>query len=358
MEAFMQEYDLSSEEGVVLMCLAEALLRIPDSDTAEKLIADKLADANWEAHLGKSSSLFVNASTWGLMLTGRLVRVGTSSNRDIGTTLAKIANKSGEPVLRLAIRQAMRIMGFQYVMGRTIKEALERAAKKQNQDYRYSFDMLGEAALTADDADRYLESYSDAIAAIGASYDGDDIFAAPSISVKLSALHPRYEYSQRDRVMAELPARLTKLVYLARQHNVGITVDAEESDRLLLSLDVFAEVFADPGLENWNGLGLALQCYLKRCPAVIDWLAHLAKTHRRRIPVRLVKGAYWDSEIKECQVNGLSGYPVYTRKVNTDVAYIACARQLLTLPTSPAPANCCGTGRHSTRSLQVTTRTR
>ncbi len=329
MEAFMREYDLSSEEGVVLMCLAEALLRIPDSDTAEKLIADKLADANWEAHLGKSSSLFVNASTWGLMLTGRLVRVGTSTRRDLGTTLAKIANKSGEPVLRLAIRQAMRIMGFQYVMGRTIAEALERAEKKQNRGYRYSFDMLGEAALTAEDAAGYQESYRDAIAAIGAGYDGDDIFAAPSISVKLSALHPRYDFSQRDRVMRELPARLSELVYLAREHNVGITIDAEEADRLMLSLDVFAEVFNDAGLAGWNGLGLALQSYLKRCPAVIDWLANLAKAQQRRIPVRLVKGAYWDTEIKECQVNGLAGYPVYTRKVNTDIAFITCARKLL-----------------------------
>ncbi len=329
MEAFMQEYDLSSEEGVVLMCLAEALLRIPDADTAEKLIADKLADANWESHLGKSSSLFVNASTWGLMLTGRLVRVSTSTRRDLGMILAKIANKSGEPVLRLAIRQAMRIMGFQYVMGRTIGEALERAAKKRNRDYRYSFDMLGEAAITAADAARYQQCYRDAIAAIGAGYAGEDIFAAPSISVKLSALHPRYEFSQRQRVLRELPAAVTELVYLAREHNVGITIDAEESDRLLLSLDVFTEVFKDPGLAGWNGLGLTLQSYLKRCTAVIDWLEHLAKEQRRRIPVRLVKGAYWDTEIKECQVNGLDGYPVYTRKVNTDIAYIVCARKLL-----------------------------
>jgi len=329
MEAFMQEYDLSSEEGVVLMCLAEALLRIPDADTAEKLIADKLADANWESHLGKSSSLFVNASTWGLMLTGRLVRVSTSTRRDLGMILAKIANKSGEPVLRLAIRQAMRIMGFQYVMGRTIGEALERAAKKRNRDYRYSFDMLGEAAITAADAARYQQCYRDAIAAIGAGYAGEDIFAAPSISVKLSALHPRYEFSQRQRVLRELPAAVTELVYLAREHSVGITIDAEESDRLLLSLDVFTEVFKDPGLAGWNGLGLTLQSYLKRCTAVIDWLEHLAKEQRRRIPVRLVKGAYWDTEIKECQVNGLDGYPVYTRKVNTDIAYIVCARKLL-----------------------------
>lgn len=329
MEAFMREYDLSSEEGVVLMCIAEALLRIPDSDTAEKLIADKLADADWEAHLGKSSSLFVNASTWGLMLTGKLVRIGASSSRDLGTTLAKIASKSGEPVIRMAIRQAMRIMGFQYVMGRTIAEALERANKKRNRAYRYSFDMLGETALTSADAARYQRSYSAAIAAIGAAHDGGDVFAAPSISVKLSALHPRYEFSQRHRVLRELPERVSELVYLACKHNIGITIDAEEADRLQLSLDVFERVFNDPQLAGWNGLGLALQSYLKRCPAVIDWLEHLAMVQQRRIPVRLVKGAYWDTEIKESQVNGLSAYPVYTRKVNTDIAFIACARKLL-----------------------------
>ncbi len=329
MEAFMQEYDLSSEEGVVLMCLAEALLRVPDADTAEKLIADKLSDADWESHLGKSQSLFVNASTWGLMLTGKLVNIGSSTQKDFRTVLGRLANKSGEPVVRLAIRRAMRIMGHQYVMGRTIVEALERSAKKTNRAYRYSFDMLGEAALTAVDAERYLEAYRRAIKAIGKHHDGDDIYSAPSISVKLSALHPRYEYTQRERVMRELPPRLLELARMARERHIALTVDAEEADRLLLSLDVFATVFRDDSLARWSGLGLALQAYQKRAVAVVDWLSELAREKGRRIPIRLVKGAYWDTEVKHSQVEGFGGYPVFTRKSSTDISYIACAKKLL-----------------------------
>ncbi|MBB6086272.1 bifunctional proline dehydrogenase/L-glutamate gamma-semialdehyde dehydrogenase PutA [Wenzhouxiangella marina] len=337
MEAFMREYDLSSKEGVVLMCLAEALLRIPDSDTAEKLISDKLADADWEAHLGKSDSLFVNASTWGLMLTGKLVKVGESRSRAIGTTLAKIANKSGEPVVRQAIRQAMRIMGHQYVMGRTIKHALDRAAKKANRRFRYSFDMLGEAALTAEDAERYRQAYEDAIRAIGAQAGGDSIYAAPSISVKLSALHPRYEQAKRDRVLAEMTPVLRDLARLAREQGIALTVDAEEADRLMLSLEVFERVLADPELNGWNGLGLALQAYQRRAWAAIDWLADRARSTGHRIPIRLVKGAYWDTEIKLAQVEGLPGYPVFTRKSNTDLSYLACARHLLEQPDAFYP---------------------
>ncbi len=329
MEAFMREYDLSSEEGVVLMCLAEALLRIPDSDTAEKLISDKLSDANWESHLGKSESLFVNASTWGLMLTGRLVKVSGSKKKDIGSTLARIANKSGEPVVRLAIRQAMRIMGHQYVMGSTIKSAIDRSRKKDNKRFRYSFDMLGEAALTADDAERYYKAYEQAILTIGASHQGDDIYAAPSISVKLSALHPRYEHAQEDRVLAELTPRLTALARLAREQNIALTVDAEEAERLMLSLRVFAATLGDPALADWDGLGLALQAYQRRALAAIDWLADRAAATGHRIPIRLVKGAYWDTEIKLAQMEGYPGYPVFTRKSSTDLSYLACARRLL-----------------------------
>jgi len=329
MEAFMREYDLSSEEGVVLMCLAEALLRIPDAETAELLIADKLSEANWESHLGKSESLFVNASTWGLLLTGRMVRIGHSARGDVRSVLARIASKSGEPVVRLAIRQAMRIMGHQYVMGRDIAAAMERASGKQNRRYRYSFDMLGEAALTAADAERYRDAYANAIDAIGARVDDDDIFNAPSISVKLSALHPRYEPAQRARVLKELVPTLAELAVSAREHGIALTVDAEESARLMLQLDVFAEVLRDPRLAGWEGFGLALQSYLRRGHAALDWLAALARETGHRIPVRLVKGAYWDTEIKLAQIEGHEDYPVFTRKPNTDVSFLACAAKLL-----------------------------
>jgi len=332
MEAFMREYDLSSEEGVVLMCLAEALLRIPDNETAEQLISDKLADANWEAHLGKSESLFVNASTWGLMLTGKLVRMGTPTTRNIGAALGRLANKSGEPVIRLAIRQAMRIMGHQYVMGATIDAALGRSMRPDNRRYRYSFDMLGEAALTARDAERYRQSYEDAIRSVGTNSDEGSPFAAASISVKLSALHPRYEYAHEARVMAELLPAVLGLARLARDQGVALTMDAEEADRLHLSLRVFAAVLADDELVGWNGFGLALQAYQKRAWAAIDWLAGKARASGHRIPVRLVKGAYWDTEIKHAQVEGHAAYPVFTRKCNTDLSYLACARKLLDLP--------------------------
>ena len=330
--AFMHEYDLSSEEGIVLMCLAEALLRIPDADTAEKLIADKLADADWEQHLGKSTSIFVNASTWGLMLTGRLIGVGRSTQKDFSHVLGRLANRSGEPVVRLAIRQAMRIMGHQFVMGRNIEDALERSRSKSNRQYRHSFDMLGEAALTAADAERYLQAYLAAIHVMGKHRSTDNIYAADSISVKLSALHPRYEYAQSERVLEELPARLLELAEAAAGHDIALTVDAEEADRLVLSLEVFAEVAAAPSLQGWQGLGLAIQAYQKRCWQVIDWLEQLAARTQRRLPVRLVKGAYWDTEIKLAQQEGYPGYPVFTRKVNTDLSYLACARRLLQSP--------------------------
>ncbi|MGK2924983.1 MAG: bifunctional proline dehydrogenase/L-glutamate gamma-semialdehyde dehydrogenase PutA [Lysobacterales bacterium] len=329
MDAFMQEYDLSSEEGVVLMCLAEALLRIPDDDTAEKLIADKLGDADWESHLGKSSSVLVNASTWGLMLTGKLVALSESTRSNFRTALKRLVNRSGEPVVRTAIRQAMRIMGHQYVMGRTIEDALERSENKKNRAFRHSYDMLGEAALTTADSDRYMDAYRSAIAVIGAHPRPDDIFAAPSISVKLSALHPRFEQGQRRRVLRELTPRLLELAQMAMANHMALTVDTEEADRLMLTLDVFAAVLREPDLAGWNGFGLALQTYQKRASAVIDWLADLAARSGQRIPVRLVKGAYWDSEIKHAQVEGYSGYPVFTRKANTDVSFIACAKKVL-----------------------------
>jgi RHH-type proline utilization regulon transcriptional repressor/proline dehydrogenase/delta 1-pyrroline-5-carboxylate dehydrogenase len=329
LDAFMQQYDLSSEEGVVLMCLAEALLRIPDKETAEKLIADKLGDANWESHLGKSSSVLVNASTWGLMLTGKLVALSEQTQTNFRTTLKRVVNRSGEPMVRTAIRQAMRIMGHQYVMGRTIDSALDRSMEKSHRMYRHSFDMLGEAALTAKDAERYMQSYRAAIAAIGSRDKSDSIFEAPSISVKLSALHPRFEFGQRERVLRDLVPKLLELAQLAMANRIALTVDSEEADRLMLLLDVFAEVLADPSLRGWNGLGMALQTYQKRAPAVIDWLAAQAAESGQRIPIRLVKGAYWDTEIKHAQVEGFDGYPVFTRKPNTDVSYLACAKMVL-----------------------------
>lgn len=328
-EAFMREYDLSSEEGVLLMCVAEALLRIPDSETADRLIRDKLGEADWGKHVGQSDSLFVNASTWGLMLTGRMVGLAEETRGNFVGALRRLVGRAGEPVVRLAVRQAMKIMGHQFVMGRTIEEALKRSKKGENARYRYSYDMLGEGALTQPDGDRYLEAYRKAILAIGSTGPFADVFDAPSISVKLSALHPRYEHGKRARVMTELAPRVLELAKLARAQGIGFTIDAEETDRLELSLDLILKVFADPALEGWQGYGLAVQAYQKRAPQVIDLVADAARKAGRRIPMRLVKGAYWDAEVKRAQVEGQAGYPVFTRKPNTDLSYLACARRML-----------------------------
>jgi len=323
--AFMQQYDLSSNEGILLMCIAEALLRIPDSETADRLIRDKLTEADWKKHLGTSKSVLVNASTWGLMLTGHLVTLPDATRRDYQAALRRLINRAGEPLVRLAVRQAMRIMGQQFIMGRDIKSALARAQRNGNAAYRYSFDMLGEAALTQSAADVYLDAYRNAIDAVGRHPKAGDVLEAPSISVKLSALHPRYEVAKRSRVLDELVPRLLDLSQQAMARGIGLTVDAEEAARLELSLDVLHKVFTHPSLEGWNGFGLAVQAYQKRAPFVLDWLAETARAAGRRWCVRLVKGAYWDAEIKLAQELGLSGYPVYTRKPNTDVSYLACA---------------------------------
>jgi RHH-type transcriptional regulator, proline utilization regulon repressor / proline dehydrogenase / delta 1-pyrroline-5-carboxylate dehydrogenase len=328
-EAFMREYDLSSEEGVLLMCVAEALLRIPDQSTADKLIRDKLGDADWDSHVGQSGSLLVNASTWGLMLTGKIVSLADDIQRNVGGAFKRLIARAGEPAIRLAVRQAMRIMGHQFVLGRTIQEALERSQKGDGASYRYSFDMLGEAAFTAADAERYFQAYKNAIIAIGAGGPYQNVFAAPSISIKLSALHPRYEIGKRARVMNELAPRILQLAQLAKSVGIGFTIDAEESERLELSLELIAKVFSDASLDGWEGYGLAVQAYQKRAPYVLDFLIELAKTSGRRMPVRLVKGAYWDSEIKKAQMEGYVGYPVFTRKPNTDVSYLACAKKML-----------------------------
>ncbi|WP_108840802.1 bifunctional proline dehydrogenase/L-glutamate gamma-semialdehyde dehydrogenase PutA, partial [Xanthomonas fragariae] len=331
-EAFMRQYDLGSEEGVLLMCVAEALLRIPDQNTADKLIRDKLGDADWNKHMGGSDSVLVNASTWGLMLTGKLVQLNELTRADVPGAFKRLIGRVGEQVIRLAVRQAMKIMGHQFVMGRTIGEALSRSRKGDNADYRYSFDMLGEGALTMEDAQRYLQAYRDAIHAIGrsGSFVGTDVFAAPSISIKLSALYPRYEHAKRARVLAELVPGVLELAQLAKAYGIGYTVDAEEADRLELSLDIIEATFSDRSLDGWEGYGLAVQAYQKRTPYTIDFLADLARRLGRRIPVRLVKGAYWDAEIKRAQIEGHPGYPVFTRKQNTDVSYLACARCMFT----------------------------
>ncbi|MFT3986431.1 proline dehydrogenase family protein [Aestuariivirga sp.] len=328
-DAFMQEYSLSSEEGVVLMCLAEALLRIPDGGTADRLIADKIGGKDWEGHLGQSESLFVNASAWGLMLTGRFVELGKGARTDVGGFLKRLISRSGEPILRQAMKQAMRIMGKQFVLGRTIDEALSVAKAQEAEGYRFSYDMLGEAAFTMEDAKRYFASYRNALETLGAKTKGDDIFARASISVKLSALHPRYEEKEEARVMAELLPKVAELCALAKKLNVGLTIDAEEVNRLDLSFELLGQLAHDPALAGWNGLGLAVQAYSKRAKPALEWLAQLAQQSGRKFPVRLVKGAYWDTEIKRSQEAGFPAYPLFTRKVSTDVSYLACAKYLL-----------------------------
>ena len=335
-DAFLNEYEMSSHEGVVLMCLAEALLRIPDAETRDRLIRDKIGDADWESHLGRSESVFVNASTWALMLTGRIIKLD-DAERDWSGILGRLVARSGEPVVRESLVQAMRIMGRQFVMGRTVEEALDRAEDDVAKGYRHSFDMLGEAAQTMADADRYLEAYATAIDAIGAAAGGQGPVAGPGISVKLSALFPRYETAQHVRVMRELAPRLASLAVQAKAADIGLTVDAEEANRLDLSLDVISAVLSEPGLRGWDGFGLAVQAYQKRAQPLLDWLADLARGQGRRLMVRLVKGAYWDTEIKRAQVAGLADYPVFTRKASTDVSFLACAKRLAADPVAFYP---------------------
>ena len=326
-DALMKEFALSSHEGVALMCLAEALLRVPDSDTADQLIRDKLAGGDWRAHLGHSRSMFVNAASWGLLITGDLV--STRSEAGLAAALKRLVARGGEPVIRGGMDLAMRLLGEQFVAGRDIAEALERGAARHARGYRHSFDMLGEAAMTAGDAAHYLTQYTRAIHAIGNGDGPRGVVDADGISVKLSALHPRYVWAQRARVMAELLPRLKGLCLLARGYDIGLNIDAEEADRLALSLDVLDALACDPDLADWDGLGFVVQAYQKRAPRVIEFLIDLARRSGHRLMLRLVKGAYWDAEIKRAQLDGLAGYPVFTRKAYTDVSYLACARMLL-----------------------------
>ncbi len=335
-EGLIQEYALSSQEGVALMCLAEALLRIPDAATRDALIRDKIAGGDWRAHVGQSPSLFVNAATWGLVVTGRLTT--TTSESSLGSALTRLIGRGGEPLIRKGTDLAMRMMGEQFVTGQTIAEALANSRKLEARGFRYSYDMLGEAATTAEDAARYLNDYEDAIHAIGAASAGKrGPIESAGISVKLSALHPRYSRAKAGRVMAELLPRVKGLAALAKSYDIGLNIDAEESDRLELSLDLLEALALDPDLAGWDGIGFVLQAYGKRCPFAIDVIVDLARRAGRRIMVRLVKGAYWDSEIKRAQVDGQDGFPVFTRKLHTDVSYLACARRLLAAPDAVFP---------------------
>lgn len=334
-EGLIHEYSLSAPEGVALMCLAEALLRIPDKATRDALIRDKIASGDWQSHIGHSPSLFVNAATWGLVVTGKLT--ATTSEAGLSSALSRLIGRSGEPLIRKGVDMAMRMMGEQFVTGQTIAEALANARKLEDQGFRYSYDMLGEAATTAADAARYLADYETAIHAIGKAAAGRGIYEGPGISVKLSALHPRYARAQIERVMTELLPRLKGLALLARRYDIGLNIDAEEADRLEISLDLLEALCFDPELAGWNGIGFVVQAYSKRCPFAVDYLIDLARRSGRRLMVRLVKGAYWDSEIKRAQVDGLEGFPVYTRKVHTDVSYLACARKLLAAPDAIYP---------------------
>ncbi|WP_071871744.1 bifunctional proline dehydrogenase/L-glutamate gamma-semialdehyde dehydrogenase PutA [Atopomonas hussainii] len=327
LDALLREYSLDTQEGILLMCLAEALLRIPDSATADALIRDKLSTADWNAHLGNSDNLLVNFASWGLLMTGKVVNPVSGDGKPT-SIISRLVQRSGEPVIRAAMNQAMKLMGRQFVLGRSIDEALKNGRSCREQGYTYSFDMLGEAALTQDDADKYLADYRAAIAAVGKAPQVGKA-PRPSISIKLSALHPRYESAQHERVLSELFASVRDLAQFAREQGVGITIDAEEADRLELSLELFAKLLQDPAIAGWGEFGLVVQAYSKRAMPVLIWLTLLGRELQAQIPVRLVKGAYWDSEIKHAQVHGLPGYPVYTRKEGTDTAYLACARFLL-----------------------------
>ena len=329
MDFFLQEFGLSNQEGVALMCLAEALIRVPDGRTADKLIAEKIQSGDWADHKGKSQSLFVNASVWGLMMTGGIVRLGADVTENVSGWMKRLVAKSGEPVIRRAVMQAMRLMGGQYVLGRTIEEAAKRGRKDNRPGTRFSFDMLGEGARTCDDAERYFQAYSQAIDKIGAANDADNIYEASGISVKFSALHPRYEFAQRDLVMAEMLPKIRRLACMAKDRGLGFTIDAEEADRLDISLDIFEALARDNDLAGWDGLGIVVQAYQKRAPYVIDWLIALGQEVKRKFMLRLVKGAYWDSEIKHAQEMGFADYPVYTRKPTTDLCYQICAERMM-----------------------------
>ena len=329
-QGLLQEFSLSSQEGIALMCLAEALLRIPDNATRDLLIKDKINQGNWKDHLGQSNLMFVNAAAWGLMLTGKLME--TPKHQSLSGMLTSLLARSGRGIIRKAVDAAMRMMGEQFVTGETIEEALDHAKPLEEKGFRYSYDMLGEAALTEYDADRYMADYTQAIHAIGKASADKDVYSGPGISIKLSALHPRYQRSQIARVHDELYPKILNLALLAKSYDIGLNIDAEESERLELSLELLERLCFEPALKNWKGIGFVIQAYQKRCFYVVDYIIDLAKRSQKRLMIRLVKGAYWDSEIKKAQIDGMSDYPVFTRKVHTDLSYIACAKKLLAAP--------------------------
>ena len=333
-DALMHEFSLSSDEGIALMCLAEALLRIPDNATRDRLIADKISEGNWKSHLNNSPSLFVNAAAWGLLITGKLT---APSDKQMGSALSRLVSKGGAPLIRQGVNYAMRLLGKQFVTGQTIEEALQNGKEREKMGYRFSFDMLGEAAYTEEDANRYYNDYVQAIHAIGKDAAGQGVYEGNGISVKLSAIHPRYSRAQHERVMSELLPRLKELFLLGKKYDIGINIDAEEANRLELSLDLMEALVSDPDLAGYKGIGFVVQAYQKRCPFVIDYLIDLARRNNQKLMIRLVKGAYWDSEIKWAQVDGLDGYPTYTRKVHTDISYLACARKLLSAQDAVFP---------------------
>ncbi|MFL6788843.1 MAG: bifunctional proline dehydrogenase/L-glutamate gamma-semialdehyde dehydrogenase PutA [Sphingomicrobium sp.] len=339
LDAFLQAYDLGSDEGIALMCLAEALLRIPDAETADELIADKLSGPDWAEKLGDSRSTFVNAATFSLLLTGKVLEEANDKSDSWRAALGRAVGRLGEPVIRTAVSQAMKILGRQFVFGRTIDEALKRAAPEQARGWSHSFDMLGEAAKTHADAARYAKAYGDALDTIAAVAKGG-FRQSPGISVKLSALHPRYEWSHAGEAKAAILPVLQRLALQAAAADVHFTIDAEEADRLELSMDLIEALIAEDTLfaKGWGGFGLAIQAYSKRAVPLVDWVVELARKHKRKLMVRLVKGAYWDSEIKIAQVGGLTDYPVFTRKIATDVSYLACAKRLLAASDCIYPA--------------------
>jgi len=331
-DTLLHQYDLSTEEGISLMCLSEALLRVPDKATMDKFISDKISTVEWKNHLSPDNPLFVNAATWSLLLTGKMYAPTLDNQQNLFSSLKRLISRMSASVIRPIVLQIMKTIGAQFVMGEDIQSALARAAELESTGYRYSFDMLGESARTEADAKHYYDSYVNAIDAIGKFARETSPAKNPGISVKLSALHPRYEFTHYDRVMKEIPPMLLALAQQAKKYNIGLTVDAEEADRLDISLDIFEKVFTDPSLEGWEGLGLAVQAYQKRAFYLLDWLSELSRETGKRIMVRLVKGAYWDAEIKMSQVSGQKDYPVFTRKNSTDVSYIACAKKMLSQP--------------------------
>ncbi len=327
-DSFMQQYSLSNDEGIALMCLAESLLRIPDDYTIDELIKDKIANQEWGKYLGHSSSLFVNASTWSLMIGSSILR-SNEGDPKFYYAISKLLKNLGEPIIRKAVKQAMLMLGKHFIIGGTIEKALENVKSDDHSKFLCSFGMLGEAAHTAEDAEEYFNSYMHSIKAIGESTDINDCFKSHGISIKLSALHPRYEFSQFDNIAEELRAKLLELCHEAKKYNISLCIDAEESERLEMSLVLFEQLRLDESLSEWEGLGLAVQAYQKRALSVLDFVEDVAIRSKHKIMVRLVKGAYWDSEIKCAQELGLNGYPVFTRKSYTDVCYLACAQKLL-----------------------------